>query len=236
MSAAPVEHEVWKQILLRGEGKAEIAEQCGLLLGELHAGSWENEAIAEQLADRQIFVELRLDPYYRRVAEVMPEIRQGLEKLIESVWSNRWAMVHADFSPNNSLVYSGGLLLVDFETGHYGDPAFDVGFFLSHLVLKTAYLTPNKWEADVIEVFWQSYRGRMEKKISRATFEELTERSLQNLGGCLLARLYGKSQIDYLTDSARRQSVTALARQLLTEPTLKWADWRVQLSRLSGSL
>ena len=134
------------------------------------------------------------------------------------------------------LVYSGGLLLVDFETGHYGDPAFDVGFFLSHLVLKTAYLTPNKWEADVIEVFWQSYRGRMEKKISRATFEELTERSLQNLGGCLLARLYGKSQIDYLTDSARRQSVTALARQLLTEPTLKWADWRVQLSRLSGSL
>jgi 5-methylthioribose kinase len=44
--------------------------------------------------------------------------------------------VHADFSPKNILVHRQGLTVVDFETAHAGDPAFDIGFFLSHLSLK----------------------------------------------------------------------------------------------------
>jgi 5-methylthioribose kinase len=44
--------------------------------------------------------------------------------------------VHGDFSPKNLLIYGNSLMLIDFEVGHYGDPAFDLGFFLSHLTLK----------------------------------------------------------------------------------------------------
>ena len=45
--------------------------------------------------------------------------------------------MHADFSPKNVLITDERIVLVDFETGHLGDPAFDLGFFLSHLLLKT---------------------------------------------------------------------------------------------------
>lgn len=34
-------------------------------------------------------------------------------------------------------------MMVDFETGHFGDPAFDLGFFLSHLLLKACRSAPD---------------------------------------------------------------------------------------------
>ncbi len=69
--------------------------------------------------------------------------------------------MHADFSPKNLLVYDGGrgLMMVDFETGHYGDPAFDLGFFLSHLVLKAFYHAPRHEPLlELTEQFWIAYR------------------------------------------------------------------------------
>jgi aminoglycoside phosphotransferase (APT) family kinase protein len=50
--------------------------------------------------------------------------------------------VHGDFSPKNLLVWEGRVMLIDCEVGHYGDPAFDLGFFVTHLVLKAIWLGP----------------------------------------------------------------------------------------------
>jgi len=160
MSAAPEDHRVWKAGLLAGHADPTIAAACGRLLGRLHAGSWQNAEIRERLGDRTIFDELRLDPYYRTLARSFPGDAPHLERLIESVLAHRRSLVHADFSPKNLLVYSGGLLLVDFETGHYGDPAFDLGFFLSHLVLKAVYHAPDheKYLA-LTEIFWSAYQA-----------------------------------------------------------------------------
>ncbi len=98
---------------------------------------------AEQIGDRTLFDELRVDPYYRTLAarrDPMP--RRRSTRLIASLAAHPRSLVHADFSPKNLLVSAGGLMLVDFETGHYGDPAFDLGFFLSHLVLKACLQAP----------------------------------------------------------------------------------------------
>jgi len=43
-----------------------------------------------------------------------------------------------DYSPKNILAHSAGFTLVDYETAHLGDPTMDLGFFLSHLILKGA--------------------------------------------------------------------------------------------------
>ena len=191
MSAAPRDHEVWKARLLRGEADAGIARQCGLLLGRIHAGTWQDAKIAEELADQSIFDELRLDPYYRRIAEVHPDMRPAVDILLKDCDSQRHCLVHADFSPKNLLVYPGGLLMVDFETGHYGDPAFDLGFFLSHLLLKSAHHSPARTVEflDLADHFWKAYRERLGDRFDLA-FEF---RAMRNLGGCLLARLDGKS-------------------------------------------
>ncbi len=45
-----------------------------------------------------------------------------------------------DWSPKNLLVYPDRVLALDFEVAHRGDPAFDVAFMLTHLVMKSVHL------------------------------------------------------------------------------------------------
>jgi aminoglycoside phosphotransferase (APT) family kinase protein len=56
------------------------------------------------------------------------DIAPAIGTLIDSVWNQRHCMVHGDFSPKNILACRDRLMLIDFEVGHYGDPAFDLGF------------------------------------------------------------------------------------------------------------
>ena len=127
-------------------------------MGTLHAESWQNTDIAARLGDRSLFDQLRIDPYYRTLAEARPDARAGIERLLASVDASPRSLVHADFSPKNLLIFSGGLLMVDFETGHFGDPAFDLGFFLSHLLLKSV-LHRARWMefVDLSRAFWKTY-------------------------------------------------------------------------------
>lgn len=225
MTAAPREHVVWKRELLQGKADPAIAAACGRMLGQLHGGSWNNAKIAAQLADRQIFDELRLDPYFRFTASQCPEAAEHFERLIADTWKHRLALVHADFSPKNLLVYEGGLLMVDFETGHFGDPAFDLGFFLSHLTLKAFNAAPdNEPLLRLIEAFWDAYASAMSDAVEPADFNPLVARGIQCLAGCAWARFDGKSGIDYLEDSGRRQHVRQLCRRLFEKRPGDWSE------------
>jgi 5-methylthioribose kinase len=249
MSAAPVDHRVWKADLLGGRAEPYIAAACGRLLGRLHAGSWHDPRVAAELDDRQLFDELRLDPYYRFVARHHPGEAPAIERVIDETWRERHSLVHADFSPKNLLVFGdgecpvganttavgpyesaanvGGLLLVDFETGHYGDPAFDLGFFLSHLVLKAVYHAPaHEVFLNLTDVFWRHYLPEMETKVSPSDLEQLEGRAVANFAGCAWARLDGKSQIDYLTDPHRREVMRGLCQELLRHPAQAWQTVR----------
>ncbi len=229
MTAAPKDHRVWKADLLAGRIEPAISAACGRLLGRLHAASWQAAVIAARLEDRKIFDELRLDPYYRTLARAFPGAdAAALEELIDSVWSHRRSLVHADFSPKNLLVYEGGLLLVDFETGHFGDPAFDLGFFLSHLTLKAAYHAPDiEPYLALTERFWQSYQDELAERIGREEWSDLQRRAALNFAACGWARLDGTSKVDYLTEPARRESFRSFCRELLHNPP---ADWQTVLA------
>src|SRR5688572_30860627 len=122
MSAAPADHVVWKHELLSGKARQHVACACGTLLGTLHARSWHDASLARKLDDRQFFFDLRLDPYYRHIAGIHESLATDIERLIDSVCSERHCLVHGDFSPKNLLVNDDSLLLIDFEVGHYGDP------------------------------------------------------------------------------------------------------------------
>ena len=142
MTASPGTPTVWKTQLLAGVFDETIAAACAHLLATLHGKSWQDPELSRLLADRSLFDELRIDPYYRTLAAVHSPLRPELEQLIASTAAHRLALVHADFSPKNLLVGPAGLMMVDFETGHFGDPAFDLGFFQSHLILKAFYHAP----------------------------------------------------------------------------------------------
>ncbi|MBL8827049.1 MAG: phosphotransferase [Planctomycetaceae bacterium] len=234
MTAAPREHRVWKRDLLAERVEPEIARQCGRLLGRLHARSWNNAAVAARLDDRAIFDELRLDPYYRTVAQRHPADAPLLERLVDSVLAHRRALVHADFSPKNLLLSDAGLLMVDFETGHYGDPAFDLGFFLSHLMLKATHFAPrHEPYLELSRAFWRGYRSELWPRIPSDESAALEARGVLNFAGCSWARVDGKSQVEYLTDERRRDLLRQFSRGLLRDPP---HDWSTVLARFTDEV
>lgn len=235
MTAAPVGHSVWKELLLGGDYRTQIATACGRLLGDLHAGSWRCPRVAQTLNDRTFFHDLRLDPYYGRIAHVHESLRGPIQRLIDSVWEHRLALVHGDFSPKNLLVFPGGVMLIDFEVGHFGDPAFDLGFFLTHLLLK-AIRDSDRFNQvwALIDAFWHAYRARLASTVADEELAGLTARTIQNLAGCALARIDGKSPVDYLKDRDR-DTVRRISRALFTHEPADWPAARALIAATRAS-
>ncbi|WP_425619466.1 phosphotransferase family protein [Anatilimnocola sp. NA78] len=231
MTAAPAESRTWKEQLLAGELSRDVATICGDLLGRLHAGSWHAQPIAEQFEDRTYFRELRLEPYYAHAAQQYPAFAKPLQQLIENTWNERHALVHGDFSPKNLLVTAAGarlqVMLIDFEVGHYGDPAFDLGFFLTHLTLKSIHLPEGRTGfLKLIDSFWQSYVQRMQIKLTSEELCSLEHRAAMNLAGCLVARVHGKSPVDYLTAANKTAAVDVAERLFTLGEQANWLSLR----------
>ena len=220
MTAAPDGHKTWKQLLLAGETTISlgIATACGTLLGQLHARSWRNSEIADRLDDRTFFDELRLDPYYRHTARVHTDLAPQFAALINSVWEHRLSLVHGDYSPKNVLVSQGQAMLIDFEVGHFGDPAFDLGFLLTHLLLKGIWAGPKRTSyLRLANGFWGAYLHALSTAASADDLLALENRTLLNLAGCTLARIDGKSPVDYLSP-AQQQEARNISRNWLLVP------------------
>jgi hypothetical protein len=107
-------------------------------------------------------------------------------------------------------------VFLDAECAWYGDPAFDLAFCLNHLLLK-AVLLPKHAHA-----LAQSYRNLVAAYLPAvnwedvATFEARTARLLPAL---LLARVDGKSPVEYLTLEPQRDRVRQAAIQGLGQPS-----------------
>ena len=140
-----------------------------------------------------------------------------IDPVVEGVLRRAEALCHGDFSPKNLLVSESVLTLVDHETAHLGDPAMDVGFFFSHLVLK-AMRSPARW-AEWHELIRSAYQGY---RAEAPPLADIDRRSLAHLAVCLLARVDGTSPVDYLPDEPTRDAVRRLGRSLLLEPVENW--------------
>ena len=223
MEAIDANHRVWKADLLEGVFDSSIAEMLAGHLATIHRGSTGNAEIAERMRDQTVFDELRLDPFYRYVVETCPRFAEPLNSLIDRTTQRHDCLVLADFSPKNILLTSNGPVIVDFETGHYGDPGFDIGFFLSHLLLKTVKHHERAAESIApAKRFWSVYSGELsvtptpewlETGRRSPTFER---QSVEHLAACMLARVDGKSRVDYLKEPWQTDFVRDFCDDLLT--------------------
>lgn len=227
MSAVSAWHIVWKAELMSGVARREVARACGATLGAIHAGSWHDASLAARFADRDYFVRLRLDPYYRHVAQARPEFAAAIERLIDDVHGEQHCLVHGDFSPKNLLVERERLTLLDFEVGHHGDPAFDVGFFLAHLILKAWHHAPRSQPfLELAEAFLEVYERTLQAQLAAVEVAHVLRRGWSHLAGCMLARLDGKSPVDYLPDLQARAAVRRLCHALFAAPRGTWDEVR----------
>ena len=233
MEAAPADHRVWKADLLSGMVDQTIAGHLGMYLAAIHRDTALRPELQAEWGDQEVFIQLRVDPFYRRIAAVDEETRPHVEAMIAEMFASPLSIVHADFSPKNVLLSDAGLMLVDFETGHYGDPAFDLGFFLSHLCLKTVLHAGRSDEfSTLIDIFWQAYLAGLQPLPAHRQFEpeQVFRRTVPHLAACMWSRIDGTSKVDYLPETAQQQRVRDYCRSLFLQPP---ADFKELLDRLT---
>ena len=221
MSSAPDGARPWKEALLAGDIDLTLGERAGAVLGRMHDATARDPAVIDAFRDRTVFVQLRVDPFYRRVQERRPEVAHAVAPLIDRLLSAREALCHGDYSPKNILTHENGFMLVDYETAHQGDPAMDLGFFLSHLLLKAARRPAGRRAFfELTRAFWRGYA----EEARFAPMEELETRGIAHCGLCLLARIDGTSPVEYLPEEARREAVRRLGRGLLLKRPATWGE------------
>jgi aminoglycoside phosphotransferase (APT) family kinase protein len=220
MQAVPQPHENWKNLLLAGKLAHSHIDQFGHLLATIHRNAFERRQEVEPVfEDRSFFETLRLEPYYGYTATQVPDAASFLQRLIDETLSYRLTLVHGDYSPKNILVYQDSLILLDHEVIHFGDPAFDLGFSMTHLLSKAHHLVHQRTSfAGAAGRYWSVYLQTLGQV---PWLGDLEGRAVRHTLACLLARVSGRSPLEYLGPEARlRQRETVLALLAHTPTTM----------------
>lgn len=235
MTCAPADAVPWKARLLSGEADHDRAQLAGTILGTIHRATLGDTILQRPpLADRTVFDQLRIDPYYRQVARVHVDLAPRVGDLIVSLTAPvETTFVHADYSPKNMLAHAGGFMVVDFETAHAGDPAFDLGFFLSHLLLKSFRAAQRGSDVTAalgrIDAFWTGYLNQTGGTIEGPR----AARGAAHAAVCCLARVDGKSPVDYL-DALDQDAIRRFAGEALMDEALTWSSLMDRARREMG--
>ena len=210
----PDRYPVWKVLLRDGVIDASTAARVGDVLGRLHAATAADPDVAARFPTDALFQSIRLDPYLIATGRANPDLADRLDALARRTAGTKRVLVHGDFSPKNLLIGPAGPVIVDAECAWYGDPAFDLAFVLNHLLLKGAWQP--QWRSRYVELFntlIDAYRGH----VAWEPWPAVQERTSTLLPALLLARVDGKSPVEYLTGDTVG-AVRAFARAAITDP------------------
>ncbi len=228
----PDDYPVWKTQLRDGIVDGATAREVGRRLALIHASTAGRRDLAQRFATDHIFFPIRLEPYLEATARAHPEAASALAELVRVTASTKLALVHGDVSPKNILAGPNGPVFVDAECAWYGDPAFDLAFCLNHLLLKCVW-RPRWWA-----VYLQCFTTLFDTYLAGVTWElpaAIEARVAHLLPGLFLARIDGKSPVEYVTDERDRAKVRRVAVPLLLQPVEQLAGvrdaWRAEIAR-----
>ena len=211
----PEQFWLWKRELQHGRTDEAFSNEVGRRLVSIQASTVDDPAVAHRFPRTDIFRSLRLEPYLEATAEVHPRLRSRLVELVRRTEATRRTMIHGDVSPKNILGGPQGPIFLDAECACFGDPAFDLAFCLNHLLLKCL------WTPWARPGFMSSFKALAEGYLAGVSWEpaeHVEARAAQLLPGLLLARVDGKSPVEYITDDVARQHVRRCATRLLLDP------------------
>ena len=205
---------LWKNALLQSAPSRGEAVAVARILGQIHAASSAEEFDRTPFDNAADFDQLRLEPYLRFTAGQHPELAEPIVSMAEALLGSRIVLVHGDVSPKNILFRDGKPIVLDAECATMGDPAFDVAFCLNHLLLKSYHLPA--LQADLrtqVIAFWQAYTNF----VSWEPAVDIETRISALLPMLMLARIDGKSPVEYLSE-AQRTKIRAATLPLIGAP------------------
>jgi 5-methylthioribose kinase len=212
----PAEWKLWKPMLMAGQVDVGVARSVGKHLGRLAFATRDRADLAQRFDTLDLFHELRLDPYLLECARKHPDLASVLTELSIATASRKEALVHGDVSPKNVLATDASeSIILDAECAWYGDPAFDLAFALNHLLLKIVH------NPDAAHALQMAVEALLEGHANSDAPEHVSAvqaRATALLPALLLARVDGKSPVEYLIDPQKKAAVRAVGRRFLLEP------------------
>jgi 5-methylthioribose kinase len=224
-------HTLWKDQLKSGLAEPATARAVGHTLARIHAHAAARAAqLAPQFATDSIFFEIRLAPYLVATAAKHADLAPALQALVAQTQAHRHTLVHGDVSPKNILVRhaDGAPVLLDAECAWWGEPAFDLAFCLNHLLLKCLWVPAAR--SDFLACF-DSLAAAYLAQVDWEPPAALQQRTAALLPGLLLARVDGKSPVEYLGRAEQHETVRRVARRLLHHPVPELAAVRAAWQR-----
>ena len=212
---APGSFPVWKTELASGRIDEEFAAGVGAALARIHAATAGNEGVADSFANDAQFLALRLEPYLLFTATRHPDLAHAIQRTATDIAKSRIALMQGDISPKNILRGPNGPVFLDAETACYGDPAFDLAFCLNHFLLKT--VRRPQWSQNYAHAF-SAMRKSYVAGVTWENPEALDRRAARLLPMLLLARVDGKSPVEYITSEADKAFVRETARTMIERP------------------
>ncbi len=219
----PERHALWKTRLRDGHADPAFATEVARRLVRIHAATAADPALAACFPTDTIFHAIRLEPYLLATARAHPDLASPLQELADTTAATRRALVHGDVSPKNILAGAAGPVFLDAECAWWGDPAFDLAFCLNHLLLKCL------WTPSARAAFLACFDALAAAYLAGVDWEPvagLEQRAARLLPGLFLARVDGKSPVEYLTEEADKDRVRRVARPLLAVPVDRLAAVR----------
>jgi aminoglycoside phosphotransferase (APT) family kinase protein len=231
---APQDYPIWKAQLRDGVADTQTAQAVGRNLAAIHSATAGDAEIARSFAHDAGFHAIRLEPYFVETARKHPDCAAALHALVEKTANTKLALAHGDVSPKNILVgpvndagKAAHPIFLDAECAWYGDPAFDIAFCLNHLLLKCMWRPQSKEEfLACFDALSTAYLAG----VSWETTEQIETRAAALLAGMLLARVDGKSPVEYISTDADRDRVRRFAIPLLLQPARRLSEIRQRWS------
>jgi Ser/Thr protein kinase RdoA (MazF antagonist) len=227
----PARYPLWKDRLRAGLANVEFAASVGATLARIHAATAADPALAHAFPTDAIFYDIRLEPYLAHTGTEHPDLAGRMAVLIDTTRRTKLALAHGDVSPKNILCGPEGPVFLDAECAWWGDPAFDLAFCLNHLMLKCL------WVPAAQPPLLDSFCALASAYLPLVGWEPpalLEARAAHLLPALFLARVDGKSPVEYITEDRHRDKVRRVARRLLVDPADQLADvlqaWREELT------
>jgi aminoglycoside phosphotransferase (APT) family kinase protein len=209
------EYRNWKDLLLHGSFEPAHAAAAAHILGQIHRFSFGDPDAVTLFGGHSCFDQLRLEPYLLTTGRRHPQLEDLFRAEAQRLAVTSECLVHGDFSPKNILIGADRMVILDCEAAWYGDPAFDICFMLTHLFLKAFVHSGAPASQRLIPAFWQEYT-----RVAGRTLDDRVPRLLLML---LLARMDGKSPVEYLNE-LQRAFVRRFVYAHLKAPTLSLPD------------
>jgi aminoglycoside phosphotransferase (APT) family kinase protein len=218
---APDNHLLWKTQLLAGIVEVDFAAAVGRDLAIIHAQSAADPSIPAAFANDDTFEAIRIEPYLRATGRAHVTLASRFDELARVTLATKRALVHGDISPKNILQGPDGPVFLDAECAWFGDPAFDLAFCLNHLLLKGAREGADRTRYGAA---FSALAGAYLAGVDWESAAEIEARTAALLPALFLARVDGKSPVEYLTRESERAAVRQCAMPLIAKPPRRLND------------